>query len=40
VRYADGYESWSPDSAFREGYSKIHPPVAGAESERGAEAGS
>lgn len=23
VRYADGYESWSPTKAFEEGYTKI-----------------
>ena len=23
VRYADGYESWSPADAFEEGYTKI-----------------
>lgn len=23
VRYADGYESWSPAEAFEEGYTKI-----------------
>ena len=23
VRYADGYESWSPAAAFEEGYTKI-----------------
>lgn len=25
VRYADGYESWSPTKAFEEGYTRVTP---------------
>ncbi len=25
VRYADGYESWSPAKAFEEGYTRVSP---------------
>lgn len=32
VRYADGYESWSPDRAFREGYTRTDSPGASAPS--------